>query len=78
MTRTTQEAHQVVLRNRHRSVEFEANGGEGNGPRYCPSLERKLKMFPNQTQHNVWLEPEGLESNIVYPNGLSMCLPLDA
>lgn len=47
MTKTTQEAHDVILRNLERSVEFEENDGEGNGPRYCPSLERKLKMFPN-------------------------------
>lgn len=68
----------MVRRNLHRSVEFEEKGGEGNGPRYCPSIERKLKMFPDKPSHNVWLEPEGLDSEVIYPNGLSCGLPFNA
>ena len=48
------------------------------GPRYCPSIERKLNMFPDKLEHQVWLEKEGIDSNFVYPNGLSTGLPLEA
>jgi len=48
-----------------------------HGPRYCPSLEAKVVRFADKTQHQVWLEPEGLDSALVYPNGISTTLPAD-
>ena len=50
----------------------------GTGPRYCPTIDKKLWMFPNKKQHNIWLEPEGIESDVVYPNGISTGLPREA
>ena len=45
------------------------------GPRYCPSLEAKVTRFPQKSAHTVWLEPEGYDSDLIYPNGLSCSLP---
>ena len=47
------------------------------GPRYCPSIESKILKFFNKTNHQVWLEPEGLDSPLIYPQGLSCTLPAD-
>ena len=47
------------------------------GPRYCPSLEAKVTRFPDKASHTVWLEPEGYDSDLIYPNGLSCSLPED-
>ena len=51
---------------------------ESGGPRYCPTLDAKLFMFPDKKSHNIWLEPEGLDSEVVYPNGISTALPRHA
>jgi tRNA uridine 5-carboxymethylaminomethyl modification enzyme len=45
------------------------------GPRYCPSLEAKILRFGHRNSHNVWLEPEGYDSDLIYPNGISCSLP---
>jgi tRNA uridine 5-carboxymethylaminomethyl modification enzyme len=73
MTATNKETHDICNSNR----QFLNVLAGDNGPRYCPSIERKLKMFPDKEKHLIWLEPEGLESNIVYPNGISTGYPLD-
>eukprot|EP00288_Rhodomonas_lens_P014420 CAMPEP_0177697030 /NCGR_PEP_ID=MMETSP0484_2-20121128/4296_1 /TAXON_ID=354590 /ORGANISM="Rhodomonas lens, Strain RHODO" /LENGTH=678 /DNA_ID=CAMNT_0019208041 /DNA_START=253 /DNA_END=2287 /DNA_ORIENTATION=+ len=75
-TRTTEETRAVVERNGHLSPIFLAAGGKGVAPRYCPSLDSKYHKFPGRS-HLVWLEPEGLSSDVVYPNGISMGFPQD-
>lgn len=75
-TRTSDETIKIIKENYHLlPTGFEA-GEQGIGPRYCPSIETKTKRFPDRN-HVVWLEPEGLDSDLVYPNGISTSLPED-
>ncbi|HEY7284936.1 MAG TPA: tRNA uridine-5-carboxymethylaminomethyl(34) synthesis enzyme MnmG [Vicinamibacterales bacterium] len=73
---TNAAVHELVRANVHRSPLF--NGQiQGIGPRYCPSLEDKVIKFPDKERHQIFLEPEGLESREIYVNGFSMSLPRD-
>lgn len=76
MTHTTPTTHQIIRENLNKSALY---GGaiEGTGVRYCPSIEDKIVRFVGVDQHHVMLEPEDSEGNIIYPNGLSCCLPKD-
>jgi tRNA uridine 5-carboxymethylaminomethyl modification enzyme len=77
MTHTNADTHRIVTDNFHLMPTISEVGMSGVGPRYCPSIDRKLQMFPDKESHNIWLEPEGIDSDIVYPNGISTALPLD-
>ena len=76
ITYTSEEVHQVIRDNLHRSPLY---GGiiEGIGPRYCPSIEDKVVRFPDRDQHQLFIEPEEADSDVLYINGLSSSLPLD-
>jgi tRNA uridine 5-carboxymethylaminomethyl modification enzyme len=76
ITRTTDETHDLIAANFHRSPLF-AGAIEGRGPRYCPSIEDKVKRFGGRDGHQIFLEPEGLDDHLVYPNGISTSLPAD-
>ena len=76
VTRTTAQSHAIIRDNLDRSPLF-AGVIEGQGPRYCPSIEDKVVRFGDRDGHQVFLEPEGLATHLVYPNGISTSLPLD-
>ena len=76
ITRTTAETHEIIARNLHRSAVYSGAIG-GPGPRYCPSIEDKVARFPDRESHQIFLEPEGLDSPLVYPNGISTSLPAE-
>jgi tRNA uridine 5-carboxymethylaminomethyl modification enzyme len=73
---TTPETLQVIRENVHRSPMYSGQI-EGIGPRYCPSIEDKIVRFPDKTQHQFFLEPEGLNTHEVYINGMSTSLPME-
>ncbi|ROR34344.1 tRNA uridine-5-carboxymethylaminomethyl(34) synthesis enzyme MnmG [Inmirania thermothiophila] len=77
ITWTTAETHRIVRGALHRSPLYTGRI-EGVGPRYCPSIEDKVVRFPQRERHQVFLEPEGLDSGEIYPNGISTSLPFDA
>ncbi|MDH4440185.1 MAG: tRNA uridine-5-carboxymethylaminomethyl(34) synthesis enzyme MnmG [Rhizobium sp.] len=76
ITRTTTETHRIIRENLHRSAMYSGQI-EGVGPRYCPSIEDKINRFGDRDGHQIFLEPEGLDDDTVYPNGISTSLPED-
>ena len=76
ITRTNERSHDVIRANLHRSPLFSGAIG-ASGPRYCPSIEDKIHRFADRDGHQVFLEPEGLATHLVYPNGISTSLPAD-
>ncbi|AXS83793.1 tRNA uridine-5-carboxymethylaminomethyl(34) synthesis enzyme MnmG [Marinobacter sp. Arc7-DN-1] len=76
VTRTTEETHDIIRSGFDRSPMF-AGSIEGVGPRYCPSIEDKVNRFADKDSHQIFVEPEGLTTNELYPNGISTSLPFD-
>lgn len=76
ITETNVTTHEIVRKGLDRSPMF-TGVIEGIGPRYCPSIEDKITRFADKTTHQIFLEPEGLETNEIYPNGISTSLPFD-
>ena len=76
ITRTTSETHKIIEDNIHRSAMYSGKI-EGVGPRYCPSIEDKIVRFGERDGHQIFLEPEGLDDDTIYPNGISTSLPED-
>lgn len=76
ITYTTEKTHEIIRENLHRSAMYSGNI-EGVGPRYCPSIEDKVVRFADKVSHQIFVEPEGLTSFEVYPNGISTSLPFD-
>ncbi len=76
ITRTNQKVHDIILANLDRSPMY-TGVIHGVGPRYCPSIEDKVKRFADKDSHQIFLEPEGLSVNEYYPNGISTSLPFD-
>ncbi len=74
ITRTTAATHQIIADNLAHSAVY-SGAIAGRGPRYCPSIEDKVVRFADRSQHQVFLEPEGLDDDTVYPNGISTSLP---
>jgi tRNA uridine 5-carboxymethylaminomethyl modification enzyme len=76
ITRTTAETHAIIRANLHRAPMYSGQI-ESTGPRYCPSIEDKIVRFGHRDSHQIFLEPEGLDDDTVYPNGISTSLPED-
>ncbi|WP_338446800.1 tRNA uridine-5-carboxymethylaminomethyl(34) synthesis enzyme MnmG [Pelagerythrobacter marensis] len=76
ITRTNARSHDIIRSGLDRSPLF-SGAIDAQGPRYCPSIEDKIHRFGDREGHQVFLEPEGLDTNLVYPNGISTSLPVD-
>ncbi|HEX6997006.1 MAG TPA: tRNA uridine-5-carboxymethylaminomethyl(34) synthesis enzyme MnmG [Gammaproteobacteria bacterium] len=76
ITRTTERTHDIIRAALHRSPLF-SGAIEGTGPRYCPSIEDKVVRFADRASHQIFIEPEGLATHEIYPNGISTSLPFD-
>ena len=77
MTRTNKKTHEIILEHLDESPMY-SGVIEGIGPRYCPSIEDKVMRFSERDSHQIFAEPEGLNSELIYPNGISTSLPLKA
>ena len=76
MTYTNETVHKIISKNIKRSAMY-SGSIKGVGPRYCPSIEDKIKKFSEKKRHQIFLEPEGLNDHTIYPNGISTSLPED-
>jgi tRNA uridine 5-carboxymethylaminomethyl modification enzyme len=76
ITNTTEETHDIIRGALHQSPMY-SGMIEGVGPRYCPSVEDKIVRFADKTSHQIFVEPEGLTTSVVYPNGISTSLPYE-
>ncbi len=76
ITYTNEKVHELISKNIKQSAMY-SGSIKGVGPRYCPSIEDKIYKFKDKSRHQIFLEPEGLEDNTVYPNGISTSLPAD-
>lgn len=76
ITGTCEETHRIIRENLHRAPMYSGQI-EGTGPRYCPSIEDKVVRFADKSSHQIFLEPEGLDDDTIYPNGISTSLPED-
>ena len=74
ITRTTEQTHDLIDKSLKLSPVY-SGSIQSRGPRYCPSIEDKVYKFPDRHSHQIFLEPEGLSSELVYPNGISTALP---
>ena len=77
ITRTNKKTHKIIEKNIHLSAMFSGNI-TGIGPRYCPSIEDKISRFKDKDSHQIFIEPEGIKKDLVYPNGISTSLPKKA
>jgi tRNA uridine 5-carboxymethylaminomethyl modification enzyme len=76
MTYTNEKVHKIIEKNLSKSAMY-SGSIQGVGPRYCPSIEDKIVKFADKGRHQIFLEPEGLNDNIIYPNGISTSLPAE-
>ena len=76
ITHTNEKTHDIIREGLHRSPMY-SGVIEGTGPRYCPSIEDKVVRFADKTSHQIFIEPEGLTTHEIYPNGISTSLPFD-
>lgn len=74
ITHTNDAAHKIIRDNLDKSIHIRETV---KGPRYCPSLESKIMRFKDKNQHIIWLEPEGFDTDVIYPNGISMTVPAE-